>query len=274
MSWGINWGGGFWGGGDEDLLLAGFSIASAIATSSRTFSVTFTKAPQFQSTLLPNDAANLTNWQLVRTDTGASIVLMTARATLDPLTLEFVILGTFVSQFVTYLVQAKNLVAVDHAALVDPKFGTFLGMPASRALARQQQPLQDVWNPQVEGDQINGGLVVGSAGDYLNETGAELLKKLIIRRITTAQNSFRHLFDRDYGAGIQPNELFTQTDLIGLKTLIERQVKLEPEVRSVRVKLTSYPDNRLVVDLLVQVKSTNQQIFFSVPLTNTNQLAA
>jgi len=274
MSWGINWGGGAWGGGDEDILAVGFSVVSAIATSSRTFSVTFTKPPRLQSTLSPNDASNLRNWTLVREDTNEVTTLMTARATVSPLTVEFVILGTFVSQFVTYVIQARNLLAQDNSILVDPKFAQFLGMPISQVLAVQQRPLQDVWNPQVQGDQINGGLVVGSSGDYLNENGVTLLKKLIVRRIVTARNAFRHLADRDYGAGIQPSELYTQTDLVGLKTALEQQVRLEPEVQAAQIRLTSYPDNRLVVEVSARVRATNQQIVFSVPLTNINQLAA
>ena len=186
----------------------------------------------------------------------------------DPLSIEFTILGTFGSPLIIYQISAVNLVASNGDPLVNPKSAQFNGLPAVVAKADLLRPLVDVRNPQDQSQQINGGLIVNTAGDYQLEGGTDLLKKLILRRVLTAANEFLHLSNADYGMGIQPELFLTDADLVGLKAAVDRQVLREPEVEAVKSQIVLDIDNTLTISLAAKVRKTNQQITLSVPVRN------
>ena len=274
MGWGATFGFG-WGGCDVDSIDEGadeFSVASAKATSSKTYVVQFTKAPVILSPIGPNDAANLANVELVRLDTNEVIPLLAAGPIPgEPLLVEFLLLGIFASHLITYETRHVNLLGVFGETLVDPKTAQFAGMAQEQAIRERTQALVDYFNPQAEGDLINGGLVVATNADYEFEGGVSLMRKLIIRRVVTAQDEFIHLSDREYGLGVRPKLIYTEADIIQFRAQLDREVRKEPEIAEARSQVTIRPDHELIVIVRAKLRTTEQQIEVSVPLDFSSQ---
>lgn len=71
-------------------------------------------------------------------------------------------------------------------------------------------------------------LRVASSGDYAGVRGAELVRKLVLRRLTTRRGAFFHL--PKYGGGLRVKELLPTTDLPTLRREIEVECRMEREV--------------------------------------------
>lgn len=267
MSYGTNWGTN-WGGA---AVAVGFSVVEAFPTSNQTFVVTFTVQPIVASPIGPTDASNLANITLVRTDTNETISLLTSRPVDGDLeSVEYFLLGQFLSPLITYQVTAANLVSAFDDPLIDPKVAQFDGLPSAQLPAEQLRPLLDLKNPQTDGDLFNSGLIIGTNADYELEGGVDLIRKLIIRRIITAQDEFFHLSDRNYGLGIEAKLTFTDSDLVAFRAQLQREVAKESEINAVTVKLQLTADNVLNIIVRAVLQRTGQQIEVSVPLeTNT-----
>jgi len=93
--------------------------------------------------------------------------------------------------------------------------------------------------PAPSGSVVGGTLQIAAGGDYATDTGAALVKKLILRRLTTRPGEFFHL--PDYGFGLKPKGLLKTSDRATLKKQIAQQILLEPEVESVDVAITTSP---------------------------------
>ena len=232
MSWGASWGR-RWGGGQAETAVA-FAIESARAHGSNSFRVTFTKQPLFNSPIDPGDASRLSNWVLARTDAAQRLTLMTTRSVIgQPNVVEFIIAERWPSFLAEYSITGSAaLLAVDaQESIMTPAAATFLGAPAAAPATEQDTRGEvDIYNPQDIPDQLNGGLVVGSDGDYQKERGLTLLKKKIQRRIFTAQNEFLHLSDRVYGLGVRAKGFFRPADLAEFQRQLQMEVLAEPEV--------------------------------------------
>jgi len=97
----------------------------------------------------------------------------------------------------------------------------------------------DIANPQTVRD-ANGGPLgtfpVTEAGDLGNDTGRTNLRKRVFRRITTRPGGFFHL--PNYGAlRHRDKTLLTPTSLRELQLDLESQVRAEPDVVAVRVRV-------------------------------------
>jgi hypothetical protein len=73
---------------------------------------------------------------------------------------------------------------------------------------------------------VQDSLRIGSNGDYQDMSGADLLRKLVLRRLMTPRGGFFHL--PQYGLGIIEKRLWP--DIAVLKGQVEREVRREPEV--------------------------------------------
>lgn len=109
----------------------------------------------------------------------------------------------------------------------------------------------------------SGTLVIESGGDYASMTGAELIKKLILRRLTTKPGDFFHL--PNYGIGLREKEPLPVADLRKLAKAIELQVAQEPEVAAVKATL-AYSASAAVLNVRVQaqLKTSGQQVAVAV----------
>lgn len=128
--------------------------------------------------------------------------------------------------------------------------------------------ISDLANPpaaQLNG--LGGGTrVVTSAGDFASQTGNDLLKKLVLRRLSTPPGGFFHL--PGYGLGLAVKEPLQDADMFALKKRVTDQVQLEPEVQSAIVSLTIDMNNILTIQIAVTTTTgQNFSIETSAPLT-------
>ena len=246
-AWGIGWGG-FLSGSSE-----GFYVSSAIAVSSTSFEVTFSSAPAFSSPLTPGDASNLAYWSLRRLADNSVVPLLSVGPSSVPNSLLFTIFGRWRSAMDSYRVTgSEEVISESGEYLGNPRFADFEGAPEEQPAADRQ--LWDIRNPQTESGLPLGGLVVSSNGDYDRETGLALIKKLLVRRITTSPGEFVHLAAADYGMGVQAKGFYTASSLRKLKEDIERQARLEPEVLAVAARVQIFPNNRAVIGIQAQTR--------------------
>lgn len=254
MPWG-SYSGSYWGGGAIPSPPAGFNILAAAATGSTTFQVLFSEPPAFVSSAQEGDAQNLTNWTLIREDVAETLTILGVAQTTDPNVLEFFIQERWASELAQYKISAADTLKAASGDPIILNYAEFFGAPSSST--GTTTTVSDILNPQTK-SHIEGALSVGSNGDYEMETGVQLLKKLILRRLLTRQGEFYHLSDSDYGLGLRAKDLNHPTDLIALKTKIEKQVAREPEVAGVQASVTMFADGRLQVQLLVTTQNSGQ----------------
>ena len=249
MSWGRSWGR-LWGGGHEDGIP--FEILSARASGSKTFTVTFSKAPLLLSPLNSGDSSRLTNWTLERVDKDQTLTILTVRPVSgDLLTIEFVIAQSWESKLAIYRITGNAALTTNTGSpnIVTPATADFNGAPATVPATETPRVLVDLYNPQTNPELLNGGLVVGNDGDYELESGLPMLKKLIQRRIFTAQGAFLHLADTNYGFGVQAKDFYREVDLREFRRRIKDEVSAEPEVVEAGVQVELFPDGRLVISI-------------------------
>ena len=106
--------------------------------------------------------------------------------------------------------------------------------------------------------------MINSGGDYELESGQPLLRKLILRRLTTPRGGFFHL--PDYGIGLGVKDLLPDTSLLQLRADIFRQVEREPEVAEADVQLLLGSQNDLTVNVKGRLSSSGS-FSFSFPVT-------
>ena len=127
--------------------------------------------------------------------------------------------------------------------------------------------LRDVSNPQTYlGSPTPSTLQVSSSGDYAEDSGDTLLRKLVIRRLLTRPGGFFHL--PDYGLGFdlkKPPPL--AGDVAKLKARIAAQVMLEPEAKGVTVNLiVGNGPSADITEISLDIKTASGSIPVSLPL--------
>jgi hypothetical protein len=249
------WGTGPWGTGPWSGASA-FAISGAVAISTRTVRVTLTSEPQHLSSAAPGDALNPSTWTIVRRDTGVAFTVLSIvdSGTTAPSTVfDVTVLEDLAPHLVTHRVSSLTLRSAGGATIGLPNFADFDGVVvASTAPTRTAQI--DMRNDPVPTARsvptVGGTLTITAAGDYGNVTGKDLLRKLIIRRLTTRKGGFKHL--PTYGVGLRAKEPLPIADLAKLKADIEREVQKEPEVTAVRARLEMRQHGVLLVTLDVR----------------------
>lgn len=261
--WGTGpWGTGPWGGPGT------VSIAMAYATSTNDVVVVASGPLLARSIVLFGDASNPSSWQIVRQDTG-KIVPIVAVTIINP---SQVVLRTqfpLPQRTVELEVDATNVRDVGGNPLALPRTATFAGVteqalstPDIIASGKTKAPT-DILNRSspTENGSLSGTLIV-KGGDYAEESGAGLLRKLIIRRLVARPGDFYHL--PTYGVGLRVKQPVPAGDLMKLQTAIKQQIMFEPDVASVKVTLTQ-STNLLFVQLAVVTRSTGQTLDIGVP---------
>jgi len=126
--------------------------------------------------------------------------------------------------------------------------------------------LRDVSNPQTYlGSPTPSTLQVSSSGDYAEDSGDTLLRKLVIRRLLTRPGGFFHL--PDY-AWVRPQEATAaRSDVAKLKARIAAQVMLEPEAKGVTVNLiVGNGPSADITEISLDIKTASGSIPVSLPL--------
>jgi len=247
----------------------GGSIASALAISTHEVEVTVNGLAQDNSPYFEGDALNPATWGIVRLDTGDSFTPTTV-AQVNPSVYRILCLEEFGPYTVVHRVSSTTLHDASGNLIHPPYSADFRGVLDEHAqssatrLAARKLYSQDLANPPFSVPDSVGGTLVVTAGDYATVTGPDLVKKLIIRRLTTGPGDFFHL--PNYGAGIQEKMPVRIANLTKMKADIENQVKLEPEVQDALASLTIDREGILLLQLQVQLKPSGQSFSFNIPL--------
>lgn len=274
-AWGIgSWGFGAFGGPISP------SLSTAIASSTNSVDVTFTAAPLAMSASNPNDALNPSSWVIVRLDTGFSFTIVSV-AQISSTVFRLSTVESFGPYTSINNVDASLVHAANGAPLSLPTNLNFFGVLAEAVLtpesvaASRKLVTTDIQNlpvPSVE-SQLAGTLVMTSGGDYASVSGDAFVKKLIIRRLVTPTGGFFHL--PNYGVGLAVANTLPGNDIIKLKTSIENQCLLEPEVSAAAATLSFDLSNQILyVRLVVQTRNTGNTLQIGFAMNASNQVVS
>lgn len=244
------------------------TFASVFAISDRVVQVKLTVEPLHSSTTGDGDAVNPSTWQISVPSTGRVLTPISVEM-VDAFTYNILTLQTFAPAQIDMLLVTSSL--KDTNQIPFPTLSApFKGALASNAASDEKRTaasgyaLSDIAN-KVTGleDYVGGTLQISSGGDYVTETGPDLLKKLIVRRVISKPGDFFHL--PKYGVGLREKEPLPVVDLRKLAKAIEMQVAEEPEVAEVKASLAYAASSGILnIGLKARMRTTGQQIAVAV----------
>lgn len=218
------------------------SMASALPVSTKSVRVSLTAIPLAQSVIGQGDALNPATWYVTRLDTGQRYTTIAVQQ-VDPQTFDVVIAERFGSTLVTHEVAADALVDVYGQSISAPTVLQFMGVVADTSntpdaiAAAQRYVPTDIANPPFpKAGGLGGTRIITAAGDFQSSSGNELVKKLVIRRLTTTPGGFFHL--PDYGAGLKVKEPVVASQLPALKKRLTAQILLEPDIEACDISVS------------------------------------
>lgn len=220
------------------------AVVSIIQTTLNTVETVFDAEPVHVDPLDPVSATNPVNWSVTVTGApaGSPVRLIQAIEYVGDNTIRVSFDGPLIPTAI-YTIELSGVEGVDGEVLFPtPVSETFVAYDKERGAT---EPLlsnaqsYDLANPQTPttagSDQSLGTLQVTDEGDLENDTGRAALKKRILRRVSTVPGGFAHL--PTYGVDLQEGKLIRSTDLRRIQINVEKQVREEPGVVSVRVSI-------------------------------------
>ena len=268
------WGTGGWGDAEIPSAVA---YGNAYAVGDRVVRVELTQEPLHLSSTGFGDALNPRTWQVSDPATGKQWTLMAVRE-ISSKVYEILTFERLPKHFTELELRTTDLLDKDRLPLPTITFpfnGCYLAanntteQSSATAGYLQQDLMNSIAPPSLPaaGDNyasmVSGTLRIDSAGDYTNQFGTELVRKLIMRRLIAKPGDFFHL--PGYGAGLGVKETMPVNNLRMLAAAIEAQVKLEPEVRAVKANL-SYSASASVLNVLLRVQLEPDGQIAQIPL--------
>ena len=260
-----------WGFDDKGLLPYGDAtsgigahLTKALAISTREVDVSVSNLVQDNSPFLAGDALNPATWLVQRLDTLAFLTV-TSVTQIGTYTYRLLCLEEFGPVTATHRASSSVLRDVSGSVITSPQRADFLGLLDENKTSIQAQfaasnnSTRDIANPQVPSDNwFAGTLQLNAAGDYKLESGKQLVRKLILRRLISTPGDFFHM--PGYGLGIQLKEPIPPSQLGALKTQIEQQARQEPEVEAARASVTLASNGVLTVKVRVTLRPTHESV--------------
>jgi hypothetical protein len=256
-----------WGTGSFGIA-ADLVIEYAYAISTHEVVVVLNKPPKDVFHLLDGDVRNANSWRVSIQSPLQYFQVAECRPYNAPLewvvrTVQFLPDSTGIAR-----VEAVGLLDANNAAMGEPSFSDFAGVtekatstPTELAVTRGSGSRDIANNPAptlgggAEGN-LSGTLII-KAGDYALVDGAALLRKLIIRRLTTTPGDFFHL--PNYGVGLKVKQPIPSGNLVRFRSLVERELLLEPDLGQVTVGITQ-SSNTLTIQVRAVLVKTGQQV--------------
>lgn len=256
MGWGTGlWGTGAWGFG----IVAELSMLRAYATSTRSVRVVLSRS------VSPATAENSTLWTVTKADD--STLLVEAAMIIN--------LGDEVELFLMSPLPAYPEELTVDAPLITDIMGVLIGATHSATFTgvlyqtpQQSAQIVDLANSPFGTEAYTAGTInVGTGNDYVEDSGSEFLRKLIMRRLMTSRGEFFHL--PNYGIGLTVKEPLGTTDLVKLKKEIETQVLCEPEFDTAVASISLATNGVLTVAVRAILTKTQQPVTttFDIPAT-------
>lgn len=246
MSFGLTeWGLSVWGT-DSSLYLE-----SAVALTTHAVLVTTSYPMRMSSPLGVGDALNPSTWAVYRDDNSYNWTVVGCARVNDRRIILY--LRTALQSWNrTHTVRTTELRSSSGVLIVAPYELTFRGVLPTTAISEPRVPF-DLASTNANA----GGLRTTEAGSYERVFGDDMIRKMVLRRITTFPGSYFHIAPPEFGADIKSKEAIRNSALIALKTKIELEIMQEPGVLNAKVTLTS-KDGGLLIGATV---STATQTF-------------
>jgi hypothetical protein len=243
--------------------MATVSLASAFAKDTHRVRVVTSGTPQAISRMLAGDALNPGTWLVSRLDTLALFTVLTVTK-VSSTTYDVTLLEGLAPQLVSHRVSSTTLLSSTGVVIVPPTSADFAGLAESAPISsRPAGGSVDILNaPVPTSDRIGGAFRIVS-GDYATQSGVDLYRKLVVRRLTTKPGAFFHL--PDYGLGLSLKEPVPMGSAPRLKAEIERQVRLEPETLEVSATVIVAPAGIETVNLRCKVKGQTGPVTLAIP---------
>lgn len=238
------WGLGAWGSAGP------LYVVSAIATTTHTVRVTLSVRPRAVAPTAPGDAYNPETWYVTSDDLTITRTVLTV-SRISNKVFDLYLLQDLGNVRSTWRVGSDVLLSASDTLITPPSYVTFRGVEISDAARRPVLVPRDLANNQAAQSVANGTLQPSSAGGYATQSGVELLKKLIWRRITTTPGGFFHLGE-SYGTELKLKQFARENDLIAMRAKLEQQIREEPDVDAVAVELSLSGSGVLQVRARVQ----------------------
>ncbi len=240
----------------------GVSIRKAKAITTREVDVTVSNLVQDNSQYLAGDALNPSTWTVERLDIG-QLLHVVAVTQVGTYTYRLMTLEELGPVSVTHRAGSTTLKDTSGALIVSPRSADFLGLldedktTEQRALTTSKSAVRDLANPQLPLPNWHAGtLQLDAGGDYKLESGASLVRKLILRRLFSTPGDFFHL--PNYGIGIKLKEPIPSTKLASLKSQIELQCLQEREVAQASASITLATNGVLTVTVKAKLRPTGE----------------
>lgn len=260
----VGYGIGAYGRGGYGVTGASISLDYAFPLSVRSVRVVLSEEAKAESPTRSGDALNPATWFVTRVDTGASFPVIGVSQS-SRLAFDIFVLGSFASRHTTHRVRSDTLRSVSGSLLADPRAAEFLGLisealsTVEKSAVEKRQAIRDLANPPVpNSDDVSGTLQIAESGDYVSVEGVELVRKLVMRRLTTMRGDFFHL--PDYGMFPSAKNIYTVYDLIAMKGEMERQILREQGVSAASVSLALLTTGMLNISIRVTVAPTGQTV--------------
>ena len=242
----------------------GVSIRKASAITTREVDVTVSNFVQDNSPYLAGDALNPATWTVQRLDSNEFLHVVAVQQ-IGTFTYRLLTLEEFGPVTVNHRASSSTLKDASGALIVTPRNADFLGLldedktSITQRLATSNNAVQDIANPQFPTPNwFAGTLQLNAAGDYKLESGAQLVRKLILRRLISTPGDFFHL--PGYGIGIRVKEPIPASNLGALKAEIEQQCLQEREIETVKASVTLSSTGILTVTIRARLRTTGESL--------------
>ena len=136
------------------------------------------------------------------------------------------------------------------ALVSNPRYGDFHGVALAPGAARTGRDLR---NTLFENGSTVGGLVT-SSGDYDGQDTVALLRKVVLRRLTTDRGAFAHL--PRFGAGLRAKSFVRNLGVA--REAVRQQLAQERELADVTVALELSATGVLSVTVRAKMRATGQ----------------
>lgn len=251
------WGTGAWGTGAWGAAADSISIDLAYPVATNCIRVVLSAEPAHASGLAAGDVLNPQTWTIQRLDNDQYFTILGVEVVDLPRSFNVYTLERLADHLTQHRIRTTVLRSVAGILVTPPYHFDFLGLERSSKTsfesANRRYPVKDIANPPAQPGMsgLAGVFKITADGDYASEEGIPLLRKLILRRITTRRGGFFHL--PDYGLGIDVKDILPRGgDLLALKQELEQQVRLEPDVRDVEAGVQSDAEGTIVIKLYVE----------------------
>lgn len=213
MSYGTeSWGLDVWGADPT------FRMDSAVAATTHSVYITFSRPPRAVSPLSQGDALRNSTWSINGYDFSDPKVIV-AVTMVGNRRAEITVSTPFKSSNYKYKINATTLMSSSGVYVSPPYELTFRGLLAADPTTERQR----AFDVNVLGE----ALQVTSGGSYARVHGLDLLRKMILRRISTMPGSFFHLSPDEFGLGLRSKEFVKVSALPNIKKRIEDEVNKE-----------------------------------------------